>query len=168
MIGLAVLLLLGGLGYVLFHKPPLNVMGAGWQPPRLDPPSDAPPAKALRGSKAPGAKAPGAKALPAGPQPAGLLSPAPDIEDAITLRLDRDPDATPEATPDAEEDCDRDPSTAPDASEEVTAVGDEPQALAETAETADWSAEDAVTAPMAYPSAPVLDGTAGQNAQPMA
>ena len=159
MIWLAVLLLLGGLGYVLFHKPPLNVMGAGWQPPRLDPPSDAPPAKALRGSKARGAKA-----LPAGPQPAGLLSPAPDIEDAITLRLDRDPGGTSGAS-----DGDRDPSTAPDASEEVTAVGDEPdaQALAQTPE-ADWSAEDAVTAPMAYPAAPVLDGTAGQNAQPMA
>jgi hypothetical protein len=158
MIWLAVLLLLCGLGYVLFHKPPLNVMGAGWQPPRLDPPSDALPAKALRGSKTSGAKA-----LPAGPQPAGLLSPAPDIEDAITLRLDRDPDATPGA-----EDLDRDPSTAPEGADEVTAVGDEPHALAETAESADWSAEDAVTAPMAYPAAPVLDGTAGQNAQPIA
>jgi hypothetical protein len=155
MIWLAVLLLLAGLGYVLFHKPPLNVMGAGWQPPRLDPPgpSRAGTSTATRGET---------KALAAGPQPAGLLHAAPDIDDAVTLRLDRGSGSTP-AGADAPPDAD----TAPATDTEVTAVGDEPdpQALAETAE---WSAEDAVTAPMAYPAGSVLDGTAGHNAQPLA
>jgi hypothetical protein len=36
MLWLIVLLLIATLSFVIFHRPPVNAMGAGWQPPRLD------------------------------------------------------------------------------------------------------------------------------------
>jgi hypothetical protein len=77
MMWLAVILLVAGLLFVMFHKPSLNVVGARWQRPRVDPPVDAKLA-------------------------VGFVLPAPaagaaDVEDAVTLRLAR------EAAPDPSE-----------------------------------------------------------------
>jgi hypothetical protein len=70
MLWLIVLLLIATLSFVIFHKPPVNAMGAGWQPPRLDRAIDVEDAVTLRLSREGSATAEDAVTAPIARQPA--------------------------------------------------------------------------------------------------